>query len=357
MRLGVGQMRRPSGSLLVTVVGIAAAAIALLAVGRLYSGGLRAVGVGAAQPASPPTAASPVVAKIPLPPRRQLPPWDTVSAIAVGPDAVWAARCEVFRVDPRSNQVVARVVGTGQSAATCLRGVTAGAGMVWGVVPGVGLVRIDPATNRVAARVPISAVGGSVAVTATGVWAVCCPGEPGEPPDPFAVAGTLIRVDPATDRVVQRIHLGHQPTAVAAGPSGVWAAGVGRLWRVNPVTGRVVTTIRVVGDLQAGGRIVVDRSAVWVAASAGGVLLRVDPRTGRVVARLVGASGGGVAVAGGVGWTPGAGGLLPLDRQTGPAVPLGGIDPLAISDIAGGWDAIWVMTWERVFRVDPHRLR
>jgi hypothetical protein len=349
-------MRRLSGSLLGTAVGIVAVVIALVAVGRLTSDNLPAVGPATTQPASPLPAASPIVARISLPGRVQLPPWDGVSGIAVGPDAVWAARCELFRVDPRSNQVVGTVVGTGQSAATCLRGVTVGAGMVWGVAPGVGLVRVDPATDRVADRVPISAVGASVAVTAAGVWAVCCPGEPGEPPDPLTVDGTLIRVDPATDRVVQRIHLGSQPTAVAAGPSGVWVTGVGRLWRVDPVTGRVVATTRVAEDLQAGGRVVVDRSAVWVAASAGGVLLRVDPRTSRVVARLVGGCGGGVVVVGGVGWTPCAGGLLRLDRQTGPAVPLGSIDPLAISDIASGWDAIWLMTWERIIRADPRRL-
>ncbi len=355
--MGGGQIRRLSRSRPITVVGIAIVVIALVAVGRLTSGSLRAVGPPATTPADRPAAASPVVARIALPRRVQLSPWDGVSAVAVGPDAVWAARCEVFRVDPRSNQVLATVAGTGQSAATCVRSVTAGAGMVWGVVPGVGLVRIDPATNRVAARVPISPVGASVAATAAGVWAVCCPGEPGEPPDPFPVDGTLIRVDPATDRVVQSIRLGGQPTAVAAGPSGVWVAGVGRLWRVDPVTGRVVTMTRVAEDLQGGGRVVVDRGAVWVAASAGGVLLRVDPHTSRVVERLVGACGGGVVVVDGVGWTPGAGGLLPLDRRTGPAVPLGGIDLLAISDVAGGWDAIWVMTWERIFRVDPHRLR
>jgi streptogramin lyase len=352
-----GQMTRLSRGLLVTVVGIATVAIALVAVGRLTSGSLRAIGPPASRPAGPPTAASPIVARIPLPGRPQRPPWDGVSAIAVGADAVWAARCEVFRVDPRSNQVVTTVVGTGQSAATCLRSVTVGAGMVWGVAPGVGLVRIDPATNRVSARVPIPAVGASVAVTAAGVWAICCPGEPGEPPRQYPVDGTLIRVDPATGRVVQRIHLDGQPTAVAAGPSGVWVVGVGRLWGVDPVTGQVVVTTRVAEDLRGGGRVVVDRGAVWVAASAGGALLRADPRTGRVVARLVGACGGGVVVVGGVGWTPCAGGLLPLDRQTGPAVPLDGVDLLAISDIAGGWDAIWVMTWARIFRVDPHRLR
>jgi hypothetical protein len=350
-------MRRLSRSLLVTVAGIAAVVIALVAVGRLTSGSLRAARPPVTQPASPVAAVSPVVARIPLPRRVQLPPWDGMSAVAAGLDAVWAARCEVFRVDPRSNQVVATVVGTGRSGATCVRSVALGAGMVWGTVPEVGLVRIDPATNRVVARVPIGAAGASVAVTAAGVWAVCCPGEPGEPPDPLRTDGALIRVDPAADRVVERIHLGGQPTAVAAGPSGMWVAGVGRLWRVDPVTGRVVRTIRVAEDLQAGGRIVVDRSAVWVAASAGGVVLRVDPRASRVVARFVGACGGGVAVVGGVGWTPGAGGLLPLDRETGPAVLLDSVDSLAISDVAVGWDAIWVMTWERIFRVDPRRLR
>ncbi|HZD70229.1 MAG TPA: hypothetical protein VFA45_15445 [Actinomycetes bacterium] len=346
-----------SRGLLVTGVGIAAVVIALLAVGRLSSGSLRAVGPPPTRPAGPRPAASPVVTSIALPRRSLRSPWDGTSAIAVGRDVVWAARCEVVRVDPHSDRVVATVPGTGRSAATCLRSVAVGAGMVWGVVPGVGLVRIDPATNRVVARVPIRAVGASVAVTAAGVWAVCCPGEPGESPDPLTVDGTLIRVDPSSERVVRRIRLGSQPTAVAAGPSGVWVVGVGRLWRVDPDTGRVLSVTRVPGDLQAGGRVVVDRGAVWVAASAGGVLLRVDPLTGRVVARLVGASGGGVVVVRGVGWTPGAGGLLPLDRQTGPAVPLGGIDPLAIADIAGGPDAIWVMTWQRIFRVDPRRLR
>src|SRR6266498_1663470 len=151
-----------SGTPLLTVVGIATVVTALVVVGRLTSGSLRAVGVPATQPAGPLTAASPIVARIPLPRRVLLPPWDEMSAIAAGPDAVWAARCEVFRVDPRSNQVVATVLGTGQSAATCLRSVAVGAGMVWGVVPEVGLVRIDPATNRVAARVPVGAVGASV---------------------------------------------------------------------------------------------------------------------------------------------------------------------------------------------------
>ncbi len=349
-------MRRPSRGLLVTVVGVAAVLIALVAVGRLTSRSVPSVEPPATQPTDPATAGSPVVARIALPARAQLPPWDGVSGLAVGLDAVWAARCEVFRVDPRTNQVVATVAGTGRSGVSCVRGVAVGAGMVWGAVPGVGLVRIDPASSQVAARVPIGSVGASVAVTAAGVWAVCCPGEPGELPDPSRAHGTLIRVDPATDRV-DRVRLGGQPTAVAAGPSGVWVAGVGRLWRVDPATGRVVATTRVADDLRAGGGVVVDRDAVWVAGSVGGVLLRVDPQTSRVVARFVGADGGGVVEAGGVGWTPGAGGLLPLDRATGPAVALDGIDPLAISDLAVGWDAIWVMTWERIFRIDPRRLR
>jgi hypothetical protein len=205
--------------------------------------------------------------------------------------------------------------------------------------------------------VPIGAVGASVAVTATGVWALCCPGEPGEPADSSTLDGALIRVDPASGRVVARIPLGGQPSTVAAGPSGVWVAGAGRLWRVEPVTGRVVSTIRVAEDLRAGGRVVVDRDSVWVAASAGGVVVRIDSRTGRVAGRFFGACGRGVVVVGGVGWAPGAGGLLALDRETGPAVALDDVDLLAISDIAVGPAAIWVMTWDRIVRVDPRRLR
>src|SRR6266511_1638690 len=188
--MGGGQIRRLSRSRPITVVGIAIVVIALVAVGRLTSGSLRAVGPPATTPADRPAAASPVVARIALPRRVQLSPWDGVSAVAVGPDAVWAARCEVFRVDPRSNQVLATVAGTGQSAATCVRSVTAGAGMVWGVVPGVGLVRIDPATNRVAEDLQ---GGGRVVVDRGAVWVAASAG------------GVLLRVDPHTSRVVERL--------------------------------------------------------------------------------------------------------------------------------------------------------
>src|SRR6266542_4036216 len=104
-----GQMRGRSRRLLVTGVGVAAVVIALVAVGHLSSGSLRAVGPPPTQPAGPRATASPVVTSIALPRRGLLSPWDGVSAIAVGRDAVWAARCEVVRVDPRSDQVVATV--------------------------------------------------------------------------------------------------------------------------------------------------------------------------------------------------------------------------------------------------------
>src|SRR4029450_3468099 len=63
-----------------------------------------------------------------------------------------------------------------------------------------------------------------------------------------------------------RIRLGGRPTGVAAGPSGVWVAGHGRVWRINPRTGQVVATIAVADGLAAGGRVVVGRGAVWVGA-------------------------------------------------------------------------------------------
>jgi DNA-binding SARP family transcriptional activator/DNA-binding beta-propeller fold protein YncE len=93
-------------------------------------------------------------------------------------------------------------------------GIAAGAGGVWVASTGTHAVfRIDPDTHAIVARIdlgtPTDFVSG-VSAGADGVWAV------GD--------HHVVRIDPATDRVVARIRFppGTEPKAVATTPGGVW---------------------------------------------------------------------------------------------------------------------------------------
>jgi hypothetical protein len=323
---------------------IAAGVATLVLAGRLSTGSLPPTGPPATSPSS-----SRVAAKVPVAARIAL--RDGATAVTAATDAVWAAQCSLFRVDPGTGRVVAHVAGTGRSRADCVLDVAVGAGAVWGAVPGVGLLRVDAATSRVVARVPVGPMWAPVAATAAGVWVVCCGGERGW------ADGMLVRVDPAANRVAARIRLGGRPTGVAAGPSGIWVAGHGRVWRIDPRTGRVVATIAVADGLAAGGRVVVGRDAVWIGDWAGQQVLRIDPRRRRVVARAAGVYALGVAVVGPDTWAMTSGGLVALGRDTAHRILVDGLAPSAVSDLAAGQNALWIAARTGLFRIEAHRLR
>jgi hypothetical protein len=77
----------------------------------------------------------------------------------------------------------------------------AGAGAVWTVTSGAGLLRIDPRTARLTASLPgrVSAV----ATGAGGVWAVCCRGR--------GPRGRATRLDPASGQVIASVGLPTRP--------------------------------------------------------------------------------------------------------------------------------------------------
>lgn len=105
----------------------------------------------------------------------------------------------VIRVDPRTRRVVARIpVGTDVNLG-------AGAGAVWAVprrpsLAQARLIRIDPRTNRVVARIPLPSpgarypLGGAAVVAGRRVWVVGAQG--------------LVAIDPARNRPVRQVVLG-----------------------------------------------------------------------------------------------------------------------------------------------------
>jgi virginiamycin B lyase len=120
----------------------------------------------------------------------------TADWVLVTDDAVWVAatkRYSLQRIDPSTNRIVARVPLSGEACS----GLASGFGSVW--VPLCGktpaLVRVDALANRISAMLPIPPAGpeGGITTSPDSVWMVT------------DKSGTLSRIDPATNTVRQKI--------------------------------------------------------------------------------------------------------------------------------------------------------
>jgi DNA-binding beta-propeller fold protein YncE len=188
--------------------------------------------------------------------------------LVVGEHAIWVAGFRVVsRVDPVSSDVVATVKtpGTGDYSRLAV-----GFGAVW-VTAGQGRVyRIDPNNDRVLATIH---VGGSVEGIETGggyVWVT----------RPTGAVGDLIKIDPATNRVAgDPIKVGPSPIAVAYGFGAVWVTNTSppSVVRVDPLSGSVAS-------LGFTGIVGVGPDSLWVASDDS--VARVDPNTGTVTASI-----------------------------------------------------------------------
>jgi DNA-binding beta-propeller fold protein YncE len=176
------------------------------------------------------------------------------------------------------------------------------AGAVWVPNEADGTVsRIDPATNRLVATVRVGdpqqlqaracAPGSvhsfmydtlltrrcdlpsSVAGDARSVWAA----DNG--------SGGLVRIDPATNRIVQRIALNTDVFSIALGYGSLWVTAYfndpHEVLRVDPVSGQVLATISNL-PLQGGTGIAAGEGAVWVACTYAQSVVRIDPTTNRI---------------------------------------------------------------------------
>jgi predicted Ser/Thr protein kinase len=151
------------------------------------------------------------------------------------------------------------------------------------------VLRISRLTGAVLARLPLPhglvTVGGqqpnfqSIASGGGAIWTT--------------QGGTIFRIDPATTRITGKVTVpAGEVLQVAAGEGRVWAlvfrAGDNALLQINPKSLRVQRTIR--SPLGRGAqneseasRVVVGRGAVWWIGADSGILWRVDPRTGKIV--------------------------------------------------------------------------
>ncbi len=221
--------------------------------------------------------------------------------------------------------------------------VTTGAGAVWQTdYENDTLVRIDPVTESVVARIPVGLQPEGVAVTAGSVWVA------------DEHSGAVTRVDPATNRVVATIPIGEAgsngPQIMTAGPGGVWVdvPNLGEVVRIDAATNKVGLRVPLEGPVASDGK------EVWISVSPdtdGGLpqVVRIDPDSGKVITTVDGV-GGNLATGLGSVWA----GTARIDGATGRIV--GSID---IGDdggditVAGG--SLWVTADGKpyVVRISP----
>lgn len=211
-------------------------------------------------------------------------------AMAIDFGALWVVDCRdrtLVRVDLKSHRVVA-VIPTGVADPKGELSVAAGAGSVWLLTDPTGVLsRVDPATNRVIARIRVQAHSFAAVFGFGSVWiAAAADGSQDG-------AGSVQRIDPRSNSVVATLPVGPGPRFLAAGAGGVWTLnqGDGTVSRVDPDTNRLATTIpaEVPGP---GGDIAVGAGRVWVRATRTALSV-IDPATNRITARYGPACGSG----------------------------------------------------------------
>jgi PASTA domain len=146
-----------------------------------------------------------------------------------------------------------------------------------------GLLRVDAATGRITARVPVGLPQHgpySIAYGAGSLWVT-----------DFRT-GDLLRLNPVSGRLVAKVSLG-APSYVTVGGTSVWATVFGhvrgaywnRLVKIDPATDRIVGDLPVAGDYGPGGMMVAAAAAVWLHIDGGPFVQAAEPARLVVTAR------------------------------------------------------------------------
>jgi YVTN family beta-propeller protein len=213
--------------------------------------------------------------------------------VNVGRRAVWLAGARgnpkaVMRIDRRTNRVEAVI-----PAGTWPRRVAVGPSGVWVVNSAPffkrgTLVRIDPASNHVVGKpVRLGPAPSGIVVGVDSVWVT------------DALEGTVRRIDPATARIIATIPVGRYPYGIAFGMGSIWVTNTddNTVSRIERATSRVIATIPV-GREPYG--IAVARGSVWVANLGDGTVARIDPEMNRAAGQPLRFAGEPLAIASGL---------------------------------------------------------
>ena len=143
------------------------------------------------------------------------------NGVAYAFGAIWVADLgggQVLKVDVRRNRVVARF------PVPKADWITPSADALWVSTEANDVVRLDPSTGAVLARIPVGANPLASAWVGGELWV------------PNIDDGTVSIIDPATNAVRTTLAVGKQPLAIAENGGDAWVSSSfdGELWRIHP---------------------------------------------------------------------------------------------------------------------------
>ena len=166
-------------------------------------------------------------------------------------------------------------------------------GSVWaGALGGGEVLRIDPASGKVLRRISVGPRVFNLATAPGAVWGVA------------NLTSMAVRIDTRTGKVTASVHVGNGPYDIEWGFGSAWVSNAadGTLSRITG--NRVVRTIKV--GVEPNGLSAISRF-LWVTDHTKGKLLRLDPRANKIT--------GSVSLPG-ADWVVGFGGSLYVSQET-----------------------------------------
>jgi streptogramin lyase len=167
------------------------------------------------------------------------------------------------------------------------------------------------------------------------------------PPPPHAPKEAVV---PTRARPEAAINLGPGMTRLAVGEGAVWVLQGGRLLKIDPKTNRLLA---VIPKIRSSTPFAAGAGGVWV--PAGSKLLKFDPQTGGLLARIPVKCESVVVGAGSV-WAAHAkkGVVMRIDPRTCQVIATIEVDKSPMV-LAAGEGAVWALSWEKnvVSQIDP----
>jgi hypothetical protein len=181
--------------------------------------------------------------------------------------SVWLLHDDLFPVAPGTGAVGEPVGLLDLDPDVRVTDVGAGLDRVWVVTVDGALFRVEPSSMRVA-EFPLGGTTEHLAVGTDAVWIT----------DEFE--GVVLRFDPASEEVVDRIELSGGLDAIAVGEGSAWVLDttLGTLTPIDEADGDAKTPIDVGSDAED---VFVGDGSIWVAS--GGSILEINPVTLQIV--------------------------------------------------------------------------
>jgi len=257
------------------------------------------------------------------------------------------------RLDPRTLKRAATV------PVDQARSVVVFGGFVWVADPR-GVEKINPATNKIVAHFTADWTFNVVATGDGQLWmssGIC-----GRAGNRQLCQTTVYRLDPKTNRAIETFRFRHGLGAgdLAVGGGSVWLADpiVGRITRIDPITGKIQASIDVENSsgsqFQANRAIAFARGALWVLQQPGNSVADIDATTNRIRDELSFPSPTNITTDSDILWISegAAGSVTSFNPTTGARVSVHVGGDAGWVAVRGG--AVWVLDTEsgRLIRID-----